>query len=163
MNQRFAPLLDLREMLHWNQLLPVEVGTLMLWGVAAKLIMASAAIATGCTPVLASGLGIGVLLRFAQLGNRGKHSAVLSRLPAQIIPTRRLPLTAELLLSNDPAPVGRAQLARYFDVGEVSLFRGQHAAICTVSHDEFGRITALNCRPPLIALPSSDRHAHPVG
>lgn len=59
------------------------------------------------------------------------------------------------------AGLERAALASELGLPEAQLFRARHAALCTVHHDEQGRIVALELPTPALPLPSPD--AHPVG
>ena len=79
--------------------------------------------------------------------------------PAALPPA--VPAAAPLLLSC--ADGGRAALARSFGLREVDLFRAQHAPVCTVHHDERGRILLLECPVGPLETLLPDRDAHLVG
>ena len=149
---RCAPLLDLRKSRSWGHQLPAELATLFLWGLGAKTLLGAATV-----PALAPLLGLVLLCRSSN--GLGRRSSSLT--------TAAMPLAQPFRRGESPCFVAddrsRRQLAEYFGLAEVQLFRGQHASICTLHHDADGRINDLVYlqRPQL--APLRDRHAHSVG
>lgn len=154
---RCAPLLDLRKSRSWVHQLPAELATLSLWGLGVKTLLGSALV-----PALAPLLGFVLLCRSGQgLGRRHGSLATVAGaampLP-QVQPSRWV--ESPCFVADDRS---RRQLAEHFGLTEVLLFRGQHASICTLHHDDEGRIADLvDLKRPQLA-PLRDRHAHPVG
>ncbi|NBV58556.1 MAG: hypothetical protein EBR68_02040 [Synechococcaceae bacterium WB4_2_0811] len=152
---RCAPLLDLRKSRSWGHQLPAELATLFLWGLGAKTLLGAAAV-----PALAPLLGLVLLCRSSNGLGRRRSSLTTAAMAA-------MPLAQPFRRSESPCFVAddrsRRQLAEYFGLAEVQLFRGQHASICTLHHDADGRINDLVYlqRPQL--APLRDRHAHSVG
>ena len=152
---RCAPLLDLRKSRSWGHQLPAELATLSLWGLGAKTLLGAAAV-----PALAPLLGLVLLCRSSNGLGRRRSSLTTAAMAA-------MPLAQPFRRGESPCFVAddrsRRQLAEYFGLAEVQLFRGQHASICTIHHDDDGRIADLVYlqRPQL--APLRDRHAHSVG
>lgn len=155
----FSPVIDLRHARGWRRQLGSEAGTVALWTLAAKAAMAGAGIAIA-KPLLWPLLGGGLLWRWGRSRRRrrplGLQQPVVG-LPPTVAPP--LPLTVSIPDACHGARAGR------FGLDGASLFRAQHAAICTVEHDERGQITAIRCRPRIaMGQPTIDeRDAHPVG
>ena len=154
----FSPVIDLRQARGWRGQLGSEAGTVALWTLAAKAAMAGAGVALA-KPMLWPLLGGGLLWRWGHHRRRrplGLPQAVAGP-PEPVAPP--LPLTVSIPDASHGARAGR------FGLDGASLFRAQHAAICTVHHDERGQITAIRCRPRIaVGQPTIDeRDAHPVG
>jgi len=148
------PVIDLRHGGAWHQQIGSEVGTVSLWVLAGKSVVASAGVAVA-KPLLLPLLGGGLLWRWLHSRHRRPQNGRLGQ-PQPRPGLEPQPLTLTITPRNDS---GRHGLAG------ASLFRAQHAAICTVHHDSAGQITAIDCRQRAVAGPATivERHAHPVG
>lgn len=133
-----SPVIDLRHGGAWHQQIGSEVGTVALWVLAGKGVVASAGVALA-KPLLLPLLGGGLLWRWLLSRHRAPQHGRVAQ------PQSRPALA--------PQPL------------TISLFRAQHAAICTVHHDGEGQITAIDCRQRAAAGANTvvERHAHPVG
>ena len=155
MTLRSAPLLDLRKSRSWGHQLPAELATLSLWGLGAKTLLGAAAV-----PALAPLLVL--LCRSGQGLGRRRGSLATAAMATVPLPQAQLFRTggSPCFVADDRS---RRQLAQHFGLAEVLLFRGQHASICTLHHDDDGRIADLvYLQQPQLA-PLRDRHAHSVG
>jgi len=137
-----APIVDLRERLHWRQRMPARLGTGALWLGSLSLM----------GPLKLAGLLlVGSLLAPGLLWlDRSRREPRGQTLAAALV---------------QPPPEGpqRAALASRFGVPESQLFRARHAAICTVHHDAEGHIVNLEVHGAPVPLPLISRDAHPVG
>ena len=157
MTLRSAPLLDLRKSRSWGHQLPAELATLSLWGLGAKTLLGAAAV-----PALAPLLGLVLLCRSGQGLGRRRGSLATAAMATVPLPQAQLFRTggSPCFVADDRS---RRQLAEHFGLAEVLLFRGQHASICTLHHDDDGRIVDLvYLQQPQLA-PLRDRHAHSIG
>jgi hypothetical protein len=57
----------------------------------------------------------------------------------------------------------RQELAALVGIEEASLFRGRHARICTVHHNNAGDLVAIQASQPMMEFRRPSRDAHPVG
>lgn len=136
-----APIIDLRSRLHWRQRLPGRFSTGVLW--------------LGTFSLLGPLKLAGVLL-----------AASLVAPPALLLQRgRRQPQLVPWVATARPpaAELPRAVVAAQLGLPESQLFRARHAAICTVHHDDQGRIVALALPCPAPVLMTSSSDAHPVG
>lgn len=153
---RSVPLLDLRKSRSWGHQLPAELATISLWGLGAKTLLGAAAV-----PALAPLLGFVLLCRSGQALGCRPGSLATPAMAAVPLPQAQLfrPGGIPCFVADDR---NRRQLAEHFGLAEVLLFRGQHASICTLHHDDDGRIADLvYLQQPQLA-PLRDRHAHSV-
>jgi hypothetical protein len=134
------PVIDLRHGGAWHQQIGSEVGTVSLWVLAGKSVVASAGVAVA-KPLLLPLLGGGLLWRWLHSRHRRPQNGRLGQ-PQPRPGLEPQPLTMTITPRNDS---GRQ--------------------ICTVHHDSAGQITAIDCRQRAVAGPATivERHAHPVG
>jgi len=151
-DQPFSPVIDLRQAGDWRRQVGSEAGTVALWALATKAAMAGAGLALA-KPLVWPLLGGGLLWRW----HRNRQRQPLGLHQPNVAPPP--PEAAPLSLTVGIAGPGR------FGLDGASLFRAQHAAICTVQHDDQGQITAIRCRPRTAMDQSTadERDAHPVG
>jgi hypothetical protein len=149
-----SPVIDLRHGEAWHRQIGSEVGTVSLWVLVGKGVVAAAGVALA-KPLLLPLVGGGLLGRWLLSRQRRPRDGRLAPPPARPAGEPQ-PLT---IASSPRRDSGRHGL------NGASLFRAQHAAICTVHHDGAGQITAIQCRQRGADGPTTvgERHAHPVG
>jgi hypothetical protein len=155
---RTAPIIDLRPDLAAHRQLPAELGTLALWGGWALLLAGPVAPLSGMAL-----LGLWRLRRRWQGMAPAKAAGPTQPLEGSAPPTAAAKATAAGPLIQSSADLGRAAMAHAFGLREVDLFRAQHAPVCTVHHDDHGRILLLECPPGPLEGALHDRDAHLVG
>lgn len=134
-----APIVDQRRSQGWIQQLPARVGTGGLW--------LSAGLALGPAKLIPLGI-VGVVLAPLLLLDRPRGGAT----PSMALPPA--PMVRDL---------PRVTLAERLGLAEAQLFRGRHAAICSVYHDAEGRIVELRFPAPRPPFTSPTPDAHCVG
>lgn len=135
------PILDSRRNHSWQQRLPERLGTSALWLGSLSLL----------GPIkLSAVLLAGTLITPAAL--------VLER-------SRRQQQLVQSVRSTrcQVAGLPRSVAAAHVGLSESQLFRARHASVCTVHHDNEGRIVALEVPRPRHDLAPSSTDAHPVG
>ncbi len=144
-------ILDRRRGLGWHHGLPQRLVTAGAWGGTGWL-LGPLALKGLLIASLGGALGLPLLERM--LTRRG--------VPASPLVPSRVGTTATANPQPWPGGLPRLQLAEAFGLPEVDLFRARHARICTVDHDDEGRIRAIRLPGPCLPQAHPDRDAHPV-
>ena len=138
-----APLLDRRARQSWAERLPGRITTGALWLGSASLLG---------PPKLAGLLLVGGLL-----------TPGLMWIDRRRPPQQPLGATSHSLRPLPTAGLSRAAAAAQLQISETQLFRARHANLCTVHHDDQGRIVNVEVHPPALPRPLPSPDAHPVG